>query len=762
MNRWIIKRLALMLAAAVMAAGSATISSAQAPPAEAEAGPAQAAEQPAAETDQETQAREKAEELAEQRELVAKIMDQARDYLVMVATRWDKDKGESPGDSYEIQRSIENKTSSEAMGIMLDPAKGLVLSPDKGYQTRFIDSVKGFTARGKEFPLQPYGFYLGFRGMLCKTDKWPGSKKPLPWFDGPVEAMTGLCLARLSRGRLGWDLTVWLGGGGRITQATDRKTDQELISETSGGLTFDDEGRPLGFRIPPLVSMAGSRFPWRATDVAKATLVTFKDFQEQKTARIEKFGKFAHEIKIVYRQPEEGEDNLEFEGEDRSSLTQYYYGYAVAPRHIFVPLKLEKIYIQRFKEITVRFNGTEVPAKFLGAYLNFGGFLIETEKAESPAVMPSEPVALPDVNRAVLTYLAERKFGTRRDTVWYNRISGYERGYKDVLWPRTQTPLTRGTLVMDFEGRPMGMSLIERRPEEEKKGEGNRSWRYRRRSGQLKLYRMDKLAEAFKNPQAHFDPNLKPTDQREEKRLAWLGVETQPVTPMLAEMLDDMASSEIVQKLTRRGQIGLRVTYVYEGSPADAAGIKPGAVLIEVAEEGQDDAIELKPRESYKSYSRYSRYSMASSTNRNNYLTKLLTRLGPGTKIALTYIEGTRKKSQDFTLAWAPYDYSSSNKFKDEKTGLTVKDLTYDVRAYLHLATDQPGVIVWKVEPGEKAAVARIFPSAILTELNGRPIKDADDYRKRIEAIQNTEGGGTAVIKILVMGKSRMVRIQFQ
>ena len=272
---------------------------------------------------------------------------------------------------------------------------------------------------------------------------------------------------------------------------------------------------------------------------------------------------------------------------------------------------------------------------------------------------------------------------------------------------------------------------------------------------------MDKLVDAFKNPQAHFDPNLKPTDQREEKRLVWLGVETQPVTPMLAEMLDDMASSEVVQKLTRRGQIGARVTYVYAGSPADTAGIKAGAILIEVTEEGKDDPIELKPRGSDSRYSRYGGDSMVSSTNRNNYLTKLLTRLGPGAKIAVTYLDGTEKKTHDFTLEWAPYDYASANKFKDEKTGLTVKDLTYDVRAYLHLAADQPGVIVWKVESGEKAAVAQITPFMILTELNGRPIKDVDDYQKRIEAIQQAEGGGTAVIKILIMGKSRMVRIVF-
>jgi len=45
----------------------------------------------------------------------------------------------------------------------------------------------------------------------------------------------------------------------------------------------------------------------------------------------------------------------------------------------------------------------------------------------------------------------------------------------------------------------------------------------------------------------------------------------------------------------------------------------------------------------------------------------------------------------------APPDFDSARRWRNRKVGLTVKDLTYDIRTYLRLSDDQPGVIVSKV-----------------------------------------------------------------
>ena len=393
------------------------------------------------------------------------------------------------------------------------------------------------------------------------------------------------------------------------------------------------------------------------------------------------------------------------------------------------------------------------------------------EGATSPAVLPvGGPADVPDFNRAVMTYRHERKFGRRRNVVWYNRVQDYTRGYMDRLWPVMKHPMMRGTLVLDFDKRPIGLSLIERRLEQEKKGEDTR-WRYyyRGRPEGLRLYRVDQLAAAFSDPEKHFDPNLKPASEQEEKRLVWLGVETQDLTARLAEMLDHMAASGLTQKWTRKGEIGLRVTHVYRDSPAAAAGIQVGDILLEVKETGKDKPIELEPSGGRGGFRGSMPWMMGrggrssggdGAIDRRNYLTALLTRLGPGTEITLAYLQGTERKTHDFTLQWAPHDFESADKVKDEKTGLTVKNLTYDVRAMLRLDDDQPGVIVAKVEDGEKADIAQIVPYQIITELNGRPVSDVKDYETRMKAIQEADTG-TAVFTLLWMGKSRIVRIEF-
>jgi hypothetical protein len=703
-------------------------------------------------------------------------------YLVAVATRWQKDQGESPYQNlaemaggpalYAERVDVESKVSSETLGLVLDPATGLILAQDYCAEPRFVESVKGITADGVEFPLRFRGFCLDIDAAIYKTDKWPGTKTPLAWeLDRQADPLAAMYLATLARARQGWDLQLAsAGGAGGLTVASDRPTPDELLMETkTGGLAFDKAGRPMGFILDQQVSLSGERFPWRGADLLAAKVMTLEDFNKLRDDRQQRFNRFTHEVKIVYRQPEENEETLQFEGEDRSSLTQYYYGYAVSPKRIFIPVKLDKIYIQRFKKITVQLEDREVEAEFQGAYLNFGGFLVELAgDAVSPGVLPQEAAPLPEVNRAMLTYLAERHFGHRRDTLWYNRLSGYTRGYQDRLWPQPANYMKRGTLALTFDEKPLGLCLIERRPEEEKKGEHGRY--SRGNDEEFQLYRMAELADAFKNPQMHFDPNLKPATEREEKRVVWLGVETQPVSPLLAEMLDDQLGSDQTQKLTRNGQVGLRITYVYKGSPAEKAELAPGDILLELREDGKAEPIELKNEgergggdEAFFSFSQRgrggSRMGLASPSH-NGYLTGMLTRLGPGAKVTLVYLRGTVKNTQNFTLELAPYDAASANKFKDEKTGLTVKDLTYDMRAFLRLSDDQPGVVVSKVEEGQKAAVAQVYPGLIITEINGRALKNVGDYEQAMTALQKA-GAGTAVLKLLWMGKSRIIRIEF-
>ena len=54
-----------------------------------------------------------------------------------------------------------------------------------------------------------------------------------------------------------------------------------------------------------------------------------------------------------------------------------------------------------------------------------------------------------------------------------------------------------------------------------------------------------------------------------------------------------------------------------------------------------------------------------------------------------------------------PPSYDSAPKYKQEALGLTVRDMTYEVRRYLQKKDDDPGVVISKIELGSKASEPR-------------------------------------------------------
>ena len=86
----------------------------------------------------------------------------------------------------------------------------------------------------------------------------------------------------------------------------------------------------------------------------------------------------------------------------------------------------------------------------------------------------------------------------------------------------------------------------------------------------------------------------------------------------------------------------------------------------------------------------------------------------------------------EFTLERSPPDYKSAPKWESEPLGITVRDLTYEVRAYYRLPKDFAGVIVANVESGSPAKVGEIYGNDILTLVNGEPVKDVAAFRERV------------------------------
>jgi len=59
--------------------------------------------------------------------------------------------------------------------------------------------------------------------------------------------------------------------------------------------------------------------------------------------------------------------------------------------------------------------------------------------------------------------------------------------------------------------------------------------------------------------------------------------------------------------------------------------------------------------------------------------------------------------------------------------GVTLCALTQDVRDYLGLGPDAPGLVVCAVEPGGAAVTAGLRPYELVTHINGTPLRSSEE-----------------------------------
>jgi len=111
-------------------------------------------------------------------------------------------------------------------------------------------------------------------------------------------------------------------------------------------------------------------------------------------------------------------------------------------------------------------------------------------------------------------------------------------------------------------------------------------------------------------------------------------------------------------------------------------------------------------------------------------LTRALTDLGFGKKYSAEYFADGKIQSAALEVVPSPPHYDSAPRFKSDALGLTVHDLTFEVRRYFQLKADDPGVIVSNVKPGSKASVAGIKPYEIVLQVNGAAVASVKDFEK--------------------------------
>jgi serine protease Do len=219
---------------------------------------------------------------------------------------------------------------------------------------------------------------------------------------------------------------------------------------------------------------------------------------------------------------------------------------------------------------------------------------------------------------------------------------------------------------------------------------------------------------------------------REKGRVirGYIGVTVQTLTPELADAM----------KL--KGQpTGALVGQVERNSPAEKSGIKSGDVITAVNGKKITDARELR---------------------------LMIGSMAPGTKVEVQINREGQLKTFNVTLAEMPAaaagqapEVSPEEQAQPERNtvfgGVTVADITDDIRTALNLPKDVQGAVIVEIDSDSPAAKAGLREGDVIQEVNKRPVKNAKELVAISKSLKPTE---KILLRVYSHGSSGYVALE--
>ena len=168
-------------------------------------------------------------------------------------------------------------------------------------------------------------------------------------------------------------------------------------------------------------------------------------------------------------------------------------------------------------------------------------------------------------------------------------------------------------------------------------------------------------------------------------------------------------TSDVARSLGLADVRGALVSSVSEGSPAAKAGVERGDVVVSVDGEPVSDANALRNR---------------------------VAGTAPGTSLALGVVRSGESKTLRVTLrALEPEKTADARGGRPEsgRLGLSVRPVSPEEARELRLDSAK-GLLVAEVDPEGPAAAAGIEPGDVITEVNRKPVTDAEGLRAAVRA----------------------------
>ena len=189
----------------------------------------------------------------------------------------------------------------------------------------------------------------------------------------------------------------------------------------------------------------------------------------------------------------------------------------------------------------------------------------------------------------------------------------------------------------------------------------------------------------------------------EPEAQAWMGVMFQPLEKDLAAHLGISEGGGIV------------VTRIVPGSPAEAAGLAPLDVLVEVG--GERIAV-LQPSDS-------------------TTFSRTIRGYDPGTTIEFVRESaGGARETVAMTLAATPTSELHAERRTNDSFELTARQLTLDTLLGQRLGPDTPGVVVDSVTRAGWAGLSGLYKGLIIQRIDEHDVTDLDTFEAALAAVQ--------------------------
>lgn len=176
----------------------------------------------------------------------------------------------------------------------------------------------------------------------------------------------------------------------------------------------------------------------------------------------------------------------------------------------------------------------------------------------------------------------------------------------------------------------------------------------------------------------------------------WVGIGLQDLTP------------DLIKSFNLKDKEGALISQVYEGSPAEKAGLKVGDVIIEI------DGKKIKSSQD---------------------VVREVLKKQVGQKAQFVLMRDGNRVEVPIVTAQMPAEFGEKRTGQAEKKeyyGLRVREVTPEVAKQLGLEKTE-GVVIESVEPGSPAQEAGLRRGDVILEVNRQKIQSENDYRSAME-----------------------------